>query len=297
MKRKKHLAGVQFLIFTAALFISNCTTTLSTADIQKNAETAFDDGDYTTALLHYENLIKQWNEGSAFEENPYYDKAGLAAFALQDYSKAIEYFNHSMHYGTAEAETYLKLMNYFREINNFSREMSTLNAIFEKFPEQAEAANVHERLFEMYEETERWEDAAAQAQLITRDPDALLVEKLLRVYNRLGDSRKEEEAALKLLQLQPDNVAALEWQAKKYYDLAEARYKAETEAYERNRTHRQYAQLLRGYEEAGDDYRKARDIYERLYKQNPDRRYAIYLHNIYARFNDEEKAAYYRRRF
>jgi len=287
--------GLIFLM--AALITSLCTTTLSLADLQNNADMAYDEGDYSTALKHYEKLIERWNNDHAFEENPYYDKAGHAAFAMQDYGKANEYFAHSMHYGTAGAKTYHALIAYNQEIENFSREMTTLHGLIEKFPDEAAKTGAHERLFEMYVETSRWEEAAGQARHISAATDVKLLEQLLMVYQRLGDEEEEERIAKKLLQIDRNNTAALEWQAKKYFDAAEARYIAETEAYERNKSRRQYAQLLRGYEEAGEDYRKARDIFERLYRENPERRYAIYLYNIYARFQDEEKANYYRQRF
>ena len=297
MKIRKQLFIISLIGLTITLSLNGCKTTLSIADLQRNAEEAFDSGNYTAALLHYESLIKNWNDNNAFEQNPYYDKAAHAAFALKDYDKAIEYFNHSTHYGFAGANTYLALINHYREIENFSREMTVLNTFIEKFPIEAVEAGAHERLLEMYVETSRWEEAAAQIPFISREPDIRLLEQLLLVHNNLANKKEEEIIASKLLSFDSNNTAALEWKAKNYFEAGEARYNAETEAYERNKTRSQYARLLKGYEAAGEDYRKARDIFERLYKQNQDKKYAIYLYNIYARFQDEEKAAYYRSKF
>lgn len=297
MKISLKLLTIALISLATILFTHSCKTTLSIAELQKNAEQAFDEGKYNTALLQYEHLIREWNNNHAFEENPYYDPAGHAAFALMDFNKAIEYFNHSTHYGFAGSKTYIALIEHYRGVNNFSREMSTINSLIEKFPEMAHETGAHERLFGMYVETGRWEEAATQIENISREPNIDLLEQLMLVHNNLGNEEDEEKIAHQLLALDSENIAALEWKAKKYFDAAEARYAAETEAYERNKTRSQYARLLRGYEEAGEDYRKARDIFERLYKHNPDRRYAIYLYNIFARFQDEEKAAYYRKRF
>lgn len=297
MKIRKQLVSTGLIVLTVSLLLNSCKTILSIADLQTNAEQAYNEGNYTAALQQYENLIKNWNNNYAFEENPYYDKAGHAAISLKDHGKAIEYFNHSTHYGFAGANTYLALINHYREIENFSREMTVLNTFIEKFPNEAVEASAHERLFEMYVETGRWEEAEAQIPFFSHEPGIEELEQLLLVHNKLGNEKEGEAAASQLLELDNNNTAALEWRAINYFEAGEARYIAETEAYERNKSRSQYARLLKGYEAAGEDYRIARDIFERLYKQNPDKKYAIYLYNIYARFQDEEKAAYYRARF
>jgi tetratricopeptide (TPR) repeat protein len=297
MNIRKQLLTTGLIALTISLLLNSCKTSLSITDLQTNAEQAYYEGKYNDALQQYENLIKNWNENQAFEQNPFYDKAGHAAFALQDYDKAIVYFNHSMHYGFAGADTYLTLISHYREIENFSREVTVLNTLIEKFPDEAVEASAHERLFEMYVETGRWEEAAVQIPYIGLEPDIKLLEEMLLVHNKLGNEKEQEAITGQLLKLDSNNAAALEWKAIDYFEAGEARYNAETEAYERNKSRSQYARLLKGYEAAGEDYRKARDIFERLYKENPDKRYAMYLYNIYARFQDEEKAAYYRKRF
>ncbi len=296
MKICYKLIAISLIAITMILSVSSCSTTINTADLQRDAESAYTAGEYAKALQQYESLIESWNNSKDNEQNPYYDKAGHAAFALKDYDKANNFFSLSMHYGTATPNTYTELIGYYREINNFSREMMMLEGMVETFPAEAAATGVHERLFEMYLETDRWEDAAGQAQQFDHKSDEQLLEHLLQMHSRLGNKDEADNMAGQLLALNSENIPALEWRAKKYYDKAEARYKAEAEAYDSNKTRRQYAQLLEGYEAAGVDYRKARDIYERLYKHNPDKRYALYLYNIYARFQDEAKAAYYRAR-
>ncbi len=296
MKIWNKLIVLGLQVLTIILTLGSCTTTMNTADIQRNAESAYAAGEYAKALQQYEKLIESWNSSKDNQQNPYYDKAGHAAFSLNDFEKATNYFSQSMHYGTATAATYLRLISYYRDVDNFSREMMTLEGMIETFPQEAAANGVHERLFEMYIETERWEDAAGQAQQFNHKSDEQLLEQLLQMHSQLSNMDEADDVAGQLLALNSENIPALEWRAKKYYDKAEARYKAEAEAYDRNKTRRQYAQLLEGYEAAGVDYRKARNIYERLYKRNPDKRYALYLYNIYARFQDEVKAAYYRDR-
>ncbi len=276
--------------------MNSCMSTLSMAEQEQKAETSYAEANYTEALKRYEALISQWNQNNAREENPYFDPAGHAAFSMGQKDKAQEFFSQSMHYGTASAETYTRLIDHYREIDNFSREMMTIEGLLERYPHEPAAQMAKERLFVMYVETARWEEAEAKWQQIDIEPDKAMLEHYLKVNRQLGNTTKGNETASKLLAMESGNVPALEWRALQYYNKAEARYTAEQEAYERNKTRRQYAQLLEGYEAAGADYRKARDIYERLFRNNPDPRYARYLFNIYARFQDKEKAEYYRSR-
>lgn len=269
---------------------------LSVAEQEQKAEAAYADGNYTLALKQYENLVNQWNQNNPREENPYFDPAGHAAFSIGQIDKALEFFSQSMHYGTASLETYTRLIDHYREIENFSREMMTIEGLLEHYPQEHDSQKARKRLFVMYAETARWEEAETQWQQLDLEPGKILLEQYLEVCQQLKNTEKGNEAARMLLAQEPGNIPALEWRALQYFNKAEARYTAEQEAYERNKTRRQYARLLEGYEAAGIDYRKARDIYERLFRNNPDPRYARYLFTIYARFQDKEKAEYYRSR-
>lgn len=293
---KKILLTAVITTFTLAFTLHSCVSIISVAEQEQKAEAAYADGNYAQAFKHYETLVNQWNQSNSREENPYFDPAGHAAFSMGQKDKALEFFSQSMHYGTASVETYTRLIDYYREINNFSREMMTIEGLLEQFPHKPAVQNARERLFVMYAETARWEEAEAQWQYLDHEPGKAMLEQYLEVCLQLNNTKKGNEIARKLLAQEPGNVPALEWRALQYFNKAEARYTAEQEAYERNKTRRQYARLLEGYEAAGEDYRKARDIYERLFRNNPDPRYARYLFNIYARFQDKEKAEYYRSR-
>jgi aminoglycoside/choline kinase family phosphotransferase len=84
--------------------------------------------------------------------------------------------------------------------------------------------------------------------------------------------------------------------AKKYFWRAENRYQSEMEAYEKNRTHRQYAQLLRAFEVLNADFHKSLNYFLRLYEKDPKPEYARFIGNIYLRFDDKSKARYYHSR-
>jgi hypothetical protein len=43
------------------------------------------------------------------------------------------------------------------------------------------------------------------------------------------------------------------------------------------------------------NFKKSLTYFEKLWEQNPGEKYAPYMANIHARFNDEQKARYYRK--
>jgi Flp pilus assembly protein TadD len=56
---------------------------------------------------------------------------------------------------------------------------------------------------------------------------------------------------------------------------------------------KQYRQLNDALKTINADFKRARDYFEKLYRVNPDPRYATYLGNIYTRFSNKQKADYY----
>jgi tetratricopeptide (TPR) repeat protein len=85
----------------------------------------------------------------------------------------------------------------------------------------------------------------------------------------------------------------MKWFGEKYFWLAENRYQAEMEAYEKKRTNSQYAKLLEAFKIVTRDFKTSLGYFTRLYKLYPKPEYARYLGNIYTRLDDKEKAKYY----
>lgn len=295
MIHQNNISGLLLLI-SLIVAAAGCSPTKKTANLQLSAAAAFDAGNYELALAEYETLASIWNETNAREENPYLDKAGHAAFEMGDTEKAVGYFAESMFYGTASISTYTKLIAHYREAANFSRELMTIEGLTEAYPESPVTQQYQQRLFEMYAEAEQWQEAEAQWKNIGGEKDISLLEHFFEVNRQLDNRERADSLANVIIAADPNNAAALEWRATQYFNRAEQRYNAEMSAYDQNRTRRQYAQLLEGLEIANKDYRSARDIFERLYQKSPEKRYAMYLYNIYSRFEDSQKANYYRSR-
>jgi tetratricopeptide (TPR) repeat protein len=122
------------------------------------------------------------------------------------------------------------------------------------------------------------------------------LEKYFELNKQLGNDEVCDSVSLALLELNPENVNGLEWNAVKIYHQAEQRYQQEMAKYEKNHTRSQYHILLKELDKVTADFRVALGYFEKLWKLNPDARsdYAGFMSNIHLRFNDEQKANYYR---
>ena len=118
----------------------------------------------------------------------------------------------------------------------------------------------------------------------------------LTVNKNLENEAIADQLANQILKMDKNNTIALEYYAEKYFWKAENLYTTEMNAYKKNRTTKQYNKLLKALDEVWPNFQKSRDYFLRLYKIDPKPEYAKYLGNIYTRYDDKEKAAYYYKR-
>ena len=286
------------LLFISIVFLAGCGISRQTAELQGKAETAYHDKDYREALSHYEELIELKKErGQEVSGKTYFD-AGMAAWHSDESPKAVEYLREAHRNGVASEQSYYILAIGYREIDNLSLELTNLEAYAENYPKGEKSDYIHARLFEVYIEISRYEEALGLWPLIEEDAgrDAGLLEGYFELNRQLDREEELEPIARRLLALDANNKIALEYLAEHYFWTAENRYQDEMKAYERNRTRRQYRQLLDALDEINEQFKISRDYFERLYNAEPNGHYASYLKNIYIRFGNEERAEYYRRR-
>ncbi len=264
--------------------------------LEEEAHQFFINEEYPSALASYEQIIRSHEGDVTLIPDSVYRNAGLSAFYLDQTGIALNYLNNIRHSEIANAETQYALAILNRQIDNLSREITALESYVESFPEGEHIEKMRERLFETYAKSKNYDKALPLWSEI--EDSARKDESLLNNYfNILKELEKEEDelytVANELLTLNPDNTDALFFLASHYFYQAENRYQSEMEAYEKNRTHRQYAQLLKAFEVVNADFRKSLNYFLHLYSIDPQRRYARFIGNIYLRFEDREKARYY----
>ncbi len=286
------------LIISFLLIFSSCSPLREISEKSQRADQEYAAGNYEEAYASYRNIIDKASSHDQLRDGHVYNRAGILAYSFGDTGKALEYLELARHTPAADADTYFTLAQAYREIDNLSREISNLERYIDNFPGGEQINSVRIRLFETYVESLNWQPALDIWPELPDDQykNENLLENYLKVQKALNNEEKATDIAEKLLDLNANNTIALDHLARKHFHEATSRHNREMRAYEQNRTHRQYAILLEALEIINTDFRIALNYFERLYKQDPKPEYAGFLSNIYERFQDEEKARYYRRR-
>ena len=270
-------------------FLFGCSSNKQLTESKDSAQSNFDSGNYADALSQFESIIANYESQGKSAECPVYSQAGISALNLDQVNRTLDYLKKATYTPFADENTYTAMAGTYRNIDNLSLEIEALEDYVKKFPEGAEIMQMKMRLYETYVESENWDlannlwpDIEPQAKT-----EINFIESHYSVNEALGNLDKVEQLADQLLDMNDENVTGLEFMAKKYYNIAENRYNAEMEAYEKNKTRKQYAKLLEALDVVTDDFKISMSYFETLYKLNPLPTYVNYLGNIYVRFNDQ----------
>lgn len=285
------------LLVLIAILATGCGISRQVAEINENAETAFDMENYREALSYYEEIIELKKRRNREISGKTYYMAGVSAWELQQTNKAIEYLVQAEREDFTSETSFHILALAYREIDNLSLEITYLENYVDSYPEGENIDEMRKRLFETYIESnnydlamELWHDLD---ELSAKDPE--LLEKYFILNRRMENENMLKEIADKLYRLDKNNTIALEYLGEYYFWKAENSYQDEMTAYENNKTRRQYRQLLEALDTINEHFKLSRDYFERLLEIDPDPRYYEYLRNIYIRFGNEKKAEYYKR--
>jgi len=291
---KAFLISIFILIFS----FTGCGPAREITRLSEEGESAYEAGNYQAALDHYRQLIELKEAREDEVSGKTLNRAGLSAYYLKKTSLSLQYLERARHTDAADERTYAALADGYREIDNLSREITNLEIYVNEYPDGERIEAMRGRYFETLVESMNWEQAYdlwPELDEETRRKESFL-NGYFTVNKALGNDEQCTRLAKKLLQINENNTDALEWLGIKYFRRAESRYSREMEAYERNRTHRQYAILLEAFEVINEDFRTALNYLLKLYNIDPSPRIASYLANIYQRFENESKARYYRQK-
>ena len=282
-----------YVIIASLLIVACGTPKVLETSYKATANNATAKGDYTQAV----ELWQQYFNQISIEEVAGVDfaDAAKAAFKAGNSNLSLSWFDQARYKNYADAEMYTILGEIFREKKNISKELNALEYITENFSESS--SQIDSRLFDIYVEIDS-------------------PEKALQVWNRLNEATKNEtpklntyflvqkelkdttvcdSVSLVLLEKDPQNVEALEWNAKKYYWKGENRYQREMAKYNKKKTTRQYKILLKELDKATADFKRSLKYFDKLWEIEPGEKYASYFANIYARFGDEKKSKSYQK--
>jgi hypothetical protein len=290
--------GIYFLVLVFAFFWSCKTVKVSDtpASFKEQAIAASSEGNLEVALQNWDKYFSQLSgKGQPIAVGDYVTAANDAVKA-ENISKSLAWFDAARLEGYDGADMHLALASIFRKQDNLSRELTSLQFLAEKYPEIAGKEGIHARLFEIYMEIDK-DKALGQWNKLdqtTRETEPFL-ENYFSLNKALDNKSLCDSLSQSLLEINPDNIAALEWNAEKYFWQAENRYQIEMDKYNKKRTHVQYQFLLNELKKISADFVKSRDYFEKLWKINEKSSYAVFLTNIYTRLDNPEKAQFYKK--
>lgn len=289
----KVIPGILFVMMIW-LFASCSGEKQITAGIQ-NGENDYQLGKYNEALAEWEKVIAWYEQHDKQKECPVYAEAADASSQLGQTDKAIDYFKKDIYSSHVNEDTYFNLARLYREIDNLSKELVTLETYVDKYPEGLKIGQVRHRLFELYVESDNWQKADDIWSLLSADDQANpeMLEGLLTVNNKLDNDSACDTISAELLELNENNLAGLEWLAQKYFWKAENLYQDELKAYDKNKTNRQYNHLLKALDVVTADFKTSLKYFYKIYDQEPTPATAKYIGDIYNRLDDKKKADYY----
>lgn len=286
-----------YIIFTAILFgVASCKTPVNLTAYKESAETAEAAGDYLIATEAWEAYFAQYPADNELEGSVY-AQAAHTAYRATEIEQALEWFQQAMQKGYDEPSMYQTLAEIYKFQGNVSKELTAIEEYIEKSGKAD--PEVYSRLFSIFYTTDQPQKAmeAWEKMPDTEKRTEQNLERYFSLNKQLNNEAKLDSVSLALLEVAPEHVGALEWQAQKNYERAEARYQSEMKKYEARPTTGNYQTLLRGLKASSAVFREALRYFEKLWEVNPDSRdqYAVYMNNIHVRFNDKEKADYYRK--
>jgi tetratricopeptide (TPR) repeat protein len=290
------MKNIHFLFFLVFIISAGCKSPEMLVNYRENAEIAEAAGDYVIATEAWKGYFNQL-PADATVEGSVYARAAHSAYRSNDLQQAIEWFDGAQARDYNSPEMHYTLAEIYRHQDNISKELSAL----EYYKENFENINqeVYNRLFSIYYQVNRKEDAL-EAWREMPDVDKrseLNLDRFFTLNKQLDNESEADSASLELLKVNPEHVDALEWQAQKNYEIAEARYQREMKKYESRPSQGNYQILRRQLKLSSADFQRSLQYFEKLWEVNPDNRsdYAVYMNNIHVRFNDKKKADYYRK--
>ncbi|PTN09818.1 hypothetical protein C8N47_103112 [Mangrovibacterium marinum] len=294
MSRIRQSIGLMAMALT--VFSASCSTgkvMVMHQDVARQMET---EGNYLAAAeswnAYFDEQTAKGNEVAA--EN--YAQAANVALEADRKDLAESWIGLAAAGGYSAPELQLELAKIYRGQNEIPNELTALETFKEKYAAAPEISQVNGRLFELYAMMKNDEQAKAIWPDLSdeqRHEKEYLVE-YFKMVSKGDDAALTEAIAQDLVKADPENVKALEWLGETLYRRAEDSYQAEMKAYQKKHTHLQYLHLTQELKVINGNFQKSLDCFTKLWEMEQKASYATYLTNIYTRFDNKEKANYYR---
>lgn len=283
-------------LFLVIVLLNSCGTPKQIIQYDQLAIQSSETGNYQQAIAEWNQYLEAKKQLAQEPDPKAYAELGKAHFLLEQFEQAESEFDMARNKNYADPTMYVMMSERYRMIDNLSKEITALEYYRDHFPADENNSMMRNRLFESYIKSENWEDANntwIKMDSISKEEETHLQE-YFTLNKKLEQTEICDQLAQQLLSKNSQNAEALEWLAKKYYNLAEDQYQSSMAAYEKNKTNKQYKILLKELDDVTANFKKSLKYFEPLWDMPDGKKYASYLANIYARFDDKKKSDYYK---
>ncbi|WP_372772860.1 tetratricopeptide repeat protein [Mangrovibacterium sp.] len=295
MEFLKKNSGIAMLLMV--LVVTACSTSKVVITKLELATQAEAEGNYNGATEAWSSYFdEQLTKGREILAESY-ARAGKTAVKAGRTELAESWMSKARRDGYSDPEMELELARIYRSRNELPKELSTLEIFKSKYPENQGVEEVNGRLFKIYSMLKDDQKAKVIWIYLTdkQRQDKEFLEDYFKIVAKRNDMVETISVAKELVKADSNNVAALEWLAQTYYNRAENSYQAEMAAYKQTHTHLQYLHLTQELKVINANFQESLEYFTKLWEIEQKAAYAAYISNIYTRFDNKQKADYFRK--
>ncbi|MBP5683174.1 MAG: hypothetical protein J6X05_08035 [Bacteroidales bacterium] len=294
MKKRTIVCSVVLFLALFAI-VSACGSSKSMVSARQNADLLYYQKDYLNAFDKYSQLIEYHVSKKETVPSELYSLAGKCLYYSDSPTAAMPYFKLAEDAGYEDELMLILQIKHYANADNLSKELDCLEKYSALYPEGSDIAYVNYRLYLRYCEMKEYRKAHLRFQSLAAEyrDDVAIIEKQHLVCTKIGRQDEADSIARQLYNLNPNNLIGLNYMAYDAYITTENEYVAAIKAYEAKKTNAAYKTMQQKTAPLVARYKKAKELYVRLYNQYKRPHDAAILSRICTRLNDKQTAAYY----
>ena len=294
MNTRQIMCGMVLSVVVFAL-LSACGSGKALVSARQEADLLYYQKDYLNAFDKYSGIIESYVSKKETVPAELYALAGRCLYYSDSPAAAMPYFKLADDGGYEDELILMLQIKHYGDADNLSKELDCLEKYSALYPEGGDIAYVNYRLYLRYCEMQEYGKAHLRYQSLAPEyrDDIAIIEKQHLVCTKLSRQEEADSIARQLYNLNPNNLIGLNYMAFDAYNSTEQEYVAAIKAYESNKTNAAYKTMQQKTAPLAARYKKAKELYVRLYNLYKRPHDAAILSRICTRLNDKQNAAYY----
>ncbi len=293
MDSKYKISGV--ICIVAVFLLAACGSSKSLISARQDADYLYYQKDYLNAFDKYSQIIESYISKNQPVPGELYASSGRCLYYADSPAAAMPYFKLAEECGYDDEHILLLQIKYYGEADNLSKELDCLEKYSALYPEGSDISFVNYRMYLRYCEMQEYRKAHLKFQSLSDEyrDDIAVLEKQHNVCEKLNRQDEADGIARQLYNMNPNNLIGLHYMAFDAYNTTETEYVAAIKAYEAKKTNAAYKILQQKTAPLTARYKKAKEMYIRLYNLYKRPHDAAILSRICTRLNDKKNAEYY----